>query len=93
MRDVSERGLAFAFVRERTLGSLISWKLGGTSFWCRAYKLVMDAAEQYVGFAPEDLAKIKELRQREYRSMLLQEAVRPDPYRAAKDGGNNTARS
>lgn len=43
-----------------------------------AYKLVMDAAEQYVGFAPEDLAKIKELRQREYRSMLLQEAVRPD---------------
>jgi len=32
VRDVSERGLAFAFVRERTLGSLISCKLGVQAF-------------------------------------------------------------
>jgi hypothetical protein len=49
-----------------------------------AYKLVMDAAEQYVGFAPEDLAKIKELRQREYRSS----GPTGRPYRAYRPTGS-----
>ena len=42
------------------------------------YKLVMDAVEGSSVFTPEDMAKIKELRGREYIQMLLQEAVRPD---------------
>jgi hypothetical protein len=38
----------------------------------------MDSVEQSPGFAPEDMAKIKEARLSEYRLMLIAEAVGPD---------------
>ena len=44
----------------------------------RVYKVLMDSVEQSPGFAPEDMAKIKEARLSEYRLMLIAEAVGPD---------------
>jgi hypothetical protein len=44
----------------------------------RVYKVLMDSVEQSPGFAPEDMAKIKEARLSEYRLMLIAEALRPD---------------
>jgi hypothetical protein len=44
----------------------------------RVYKALMDAVEQSPGFAPEDMAKIKEARRSEYYLMLIAEGVGPD---------------
>ena len=53
MRDVSERGVAFAFVRERTLGSLISCKLGVQAFGVGRCPRIEHNTSRLPGGSPE----------------------------------------